>query len=75
MMPVVVYVTDNELRLIAKCHKSGVGYATIKKWFLDQYEGIEIFGESEERIKAIRARRAEEAAEKLQIVKTEETIA
>ena len=70
-----MFAEYNELRLIAKCHKSGVGYATIKKWFLEHYEGIEIFGESEERIKAIRARRDEEAAKKLQVVKTEETIA
>ena len=65
----------NELRLIAKCHHSGVGYATIKKWFLDNYEGVEIFGESEERIREIRERRAEQAAKKLQVVKTEESIA
>ena len=65
----------NEMKMIAKCHKSGVGYATIKRWFLDQYEDVEIFGANEERVKKIKARRAEEAAKKLQVVKTEETIA
>lgn len=34
----------NELRTISRCHKQGVRYPTIKKWFLEKYPEIEEFG-------------------------------
>lgn len=34
----------NELRTISRCHKQGVRYPTIKKWFLEKYPEIEAFG-------------------------------
>ena len=30
----------NELRTISKCHKQGLRYPTIKKWFLNKYPEI-----------------------------------
>ena len=30
----------NELRTISKCHKQGLRYPTIKKWFLEKYPEI-----------------------------------
>ena len=30
----------NELRTISKCHKQGLRYPTIKKWFLERYPEI-----------------------------------
>ena len=34
----------NELIYISKCHKQGLRYPTIKKWFLDRYPNIDDFG-------------------------------
>ena len=34
----------NELRTISKCHKQGLRYPTIKKWFLSKYPEIIEFG-------------------------------
>ena len=34
----------NELRTISKCHKQGLRYPTIKKWFLEKYPEVEQFG-------------------------------
>ena len=36
----------NELRTISKCHKQGLRYPTIKKWFLDKYPEIVSFSEA-----------------------------
>ncbi len=33
----------NELRTISRCHKQGLRYPTIKKWFLEKYPEIEDF--------------------------------
>lgn len=33
----------NELRTISRCHKQGLRYPTIKKWFLNRYPEIEDF--------------------------------
>ncbi len=40
--------TDNltkfgELYIISKCHNSGIGYATIKNWFLQEYPEVATF--------------------------------
>lgn len=34
----------NELRNISKCHKQGLRYPTIKKWFLNKYPEVAEFG-------------------------------
>ncbi len=34
----------NELRTISKCHKQGLRYPTIKRWFLKKYPEIVDFG-------------------------------
>ena len=34
----------NELRTISKCHKQGLRYPTIKKWFLEKYPEVAEFG-------------------------------
>lgn len=34
----------NELRTISKCHRQGLRYPTIKKWFLKKYPEIVEFG-------------------------------
>ncbi len=34
----------NELRTISKCHKQGLRYPTIKRWFLEKYPEIVEFG-------------------------------
>ena len=34
----------HELRTISKCHKQGLRYPTIKRWFLNRYPSIEKFG-------------------------------
>ena len=34
----------NELRTISKCHKRGMRYPTIKRWFLNKYPEIAEFG-------------------------------
>ena len=34
----------NELRTISECHKQGLRYPTIKRWFLNKYPEIEDFG-------------------------------
>lgn len=34
----------NELRTISKCHRQGLRYPTIKKWFLNKYPEIAEFG-------------------------------
>ena len=34
----------NELRTISKCHKHGMRYPTIKRWFLNKYPEIAEFG-------------------------------
>lgn len=33
----------NELRTISRCHRQGLRYPTIKKWFLEKYPEIEEF--------------------------------
>jgi len=34
----------NEMRVISNCHRQGLRYPTIKRWFLDKYPAIEAFG-------------------------------
>ena len=34
----------NELRTISRCHKRGMRYPTIKRWFLNKYPEIAEFG-------------------------------
>lgn len=34
----------NELRVISNCHRQGLRYPTIKRWFLNKYPEIEDFG-------------------------------
>ena len=34
----------NEMRIISNCHRQGLRYPTIKRWFLDKYPEIEEFG-------------------------------
>lgn len=34
----------NELRVISNCHRQGLRYPTIKRWFLNKYPAIEEFG-------------------------------
>lgn len=34
----------NDLRTISQCHRQGLRYPTIKKWFLEKYPEIEEFG-------------------------------
>ena len=34
----------NEMRVISNCHRQGLRYPTIKRWFLDKYPEIEEFG-------------------------------
>lgn len=34
----------NEMRVISNCHRQGLRYPTIKRWFLDKYPAIEEFG-------------------------------
>ena len=34
----------NEMRQISKCHRQGLRYPVIKRWFLDKYPEIEDFG-------------------------------
>lgn len=34
----------NELRTISKCHKQGLRYPTIKRWFLNKYPEVANFG-------------------------------
>lgn len=34
----------HELRTISKCHKQGLRYPTIKRWFLNKYPNVEKFG-------------------------------
>lgn len=42
-----------ELRLISKCHRKGLRYPTIKKWFLAKYPDISDFiNQEEEKIPA-----------------------
>ena len=53
-----------EMYLLAQCHKNGVGYATIKSWFLDKYPDVKKFGIEEEK--------AEVAEEKTEATTTEE---
>lgn len=33
-----------EMILISKCHSNGYRYPTIKKWFLDNYKEVQMFG-------------------------------
>lgn len=34
----------NEMRVISNCHRQGLRYPTIKRWFLNKYPAIEEFG-------------------------------
>ena len=34
----------SEMRLIAACHSRGIGYPTIKRWFLEKYPEVSKFG-------------------------------
>ena len=34
----------NEMRIISNCHRQGLRYPTIKRWFLNKYPEIEEFG-------------------------------
>ena len=51
----------DELILISKCHSKSFRYPVIKKWFLDKYPEIKLFGIEAEEVEAVEE--AEEAVE------------
>ena len=58
----------DEMVLISKCHGQRLRYPTIKKWFLDKYPAVVLFGMTESELAAYKKAQEEENARLLEVL-------